>query len=39
MIGALVVGVVGLVVPSRLSQPWVAVGLCIGLASGIGNFR
>lgn len=39
MIGALVAGVIGLVVALLLSQPWVAVGLCIGLALGIGNFR
>jgi hypothetical protein len=39
MIGALITGVLGLVVALLLSQPWVAVGLCVGLALGIGNFR
>lgn len=39
MLGALVVGVVGLVVALLLSQPWVALGLCVGLALGMANFR
>jgi hypothetical protein len=39
MLGALGAGFVGLVVCLLLNQPWVAVGLCIGLAFGMGNFR
>lgn len=39
MVGALVVGVVGLVILLLLSQPWAALGLCIGLGMGMGNFR
>lgn len=39
MVAALIVGVVGLVLLLFLSQPWAALGLCIGLAMGMGNFR
>ncbi len=39
MLSALVVGVLGLVVLLLFSQPWAALGLCIGIALGIGNFR
>lgn len=39
MLGALVVGVLGLVVLLLFSQTWAALGLCIGLALGMGNFR
>ena len=39
MLGALVVGVLGLVVLLLFSQTWAALGLCIGIALGIGNFR
>lgn len=39
MVGALVVGVCGLVVALLFSQPWVALGLCIGLGLGMANFR
>ena len=39
MLGALAVGVVGLVVLLLFSQTWAALGLCIGLALGMGNFR
>src|SRR5579875_1891987 len=39
MLGALVAGVVGLVVLLFVNQTWAALGLCIGLALGMGNFR
>ncbi len=39
MVAALVVGVLGLVVLLLFSQPWAALGLCIGIALGIANFR
>jgi hypothetical protein len=39
MLGALVVGVLGLVVLLLFSQNWAALGLCIGIALGMGNFR
>ncbi len=39
MVGALVVGVVGLAMLLFFNQPWAALGLCIGLAMGMGNFR
>jgi hypothetical protein len=39
MLGALAVGVLGLVVLLLLSQTWAALGLCVGIALGIGNFR
>lgn len=39
MVGALVAGVIGLIVSLLLSQPWFAFGLCLGLALGMGNFR
>ena len=39
MLGALVVGVLGLVVLLLFSQTWAALGLCVGIALGIGNFR
>lgn len=39
MLAALAVGVVGLVVLLLFSQTWAALGLCIGVALGIGNFR
>ncbi len=39
MVSALVVGVLGLVVLLLFSQTWAALGLCIGIALGIGNFR
>lgn len=39
MVGALVVGVVGLGALLFFSQPWAALGLCIGLGMGMGNFR
>jgi hypothetical protein len=39
MVGALVVGVVGLVLALVFSQPWLALGLGIGLGLGMGNFR
>lgn len=39
MVGALVVGVVGLVAALALNQPWVALGLCVGLGLGMTNFR
>ncbi len=39
MVGALVVGVLGLVVLLLFSQTWGALGLCIGIALGIANFR
>ncbi|MDA8313155.1 MAG: hypothetical protein M0Z46_21570 [Actinomycetota bacterium] len=39
MLGALVVGVLGLLVLLLFSQNWAALGLCIGIGLGIGNFR
>jgi hypothetical protein len=39
MVGALVVGVVGLAALLFFDQPWAALGLCIGLGMGMGNFR
>jgi hypothetical protein len=39
MLGALIVGVLGLVILLLLSQNWAALGLCIGIGLGIGNFR
>lgn len=39
MLGAVVVGVISLVIALLFSQPWVALGLCVGLAFGIFNFR
>lgn len=39
MLGALVVGVAGLLVLLLVSQPWAAVGLCGGLGLGMSNFR
>lgn len=39
VLGALVVGVVGLVGSLLLSAPLVGLGLCIGLGMGIVNFR
>ena len=39
MLGALAVGVLGLVVLLLFSQTWAALGLCVGIALGIGNFR
>lgn len=39
MLGALLLGVVGLVVLLLLSQPWAALGFCVGLAIGMSNFR
>ena len=39
MLGSLVLGVVGLIVLLLLSQPWAALGLCVGLAVGMSNFR
>ncbi len=39
MVGALLLGIVGLVVSLLLSQPWFALGLCLGLSLGIANFR
>jgi len=39
MLGALAVGVLGLVVLLLFSQNWAALGLCIGIALGMGNFR
>jgi hypothetical protein len=39
MVSALVVGVVGLVVLLLFNETWGALGLCIGIALGIGNFR
>ncbi|MGH8980960.1 MAG: ATP synthase subunit I [Acidimicrobiales bacterium] len=38
-LGALVVGVVGLVALLFFDQPWAALGLCIGLGMGMANFR
>jgi len=39
MVSALVVGVLGLVVLLLFSQNWAALGFCIGIGMGIGNFR
>jgi hypothetical protein len=39
MVGALCVGVAGFLLLMLLSQPWAALGGCIGIAMGIGNFR
>jgi hypothetical protein len=39
MLSALIVGVLGLVVLLLFSQTWAALGLCVGIALGIGNFR
>lgn len=39
MLGALVAGVVGLVVLTLFNQAWAGLGLCVGLALGISNFR
>jgi ATP synthase I subunit len=39
MLMTLVVGVVGLVVLLLVSQPWAALGLCVGLGLGMLNFR
>ena len=39
MLGALVVGVLGLVALLFFNQTWAALGLCIGIGLGIGNFR
>ncbi|HLW44928.1 MAG TPA: hypothetical protein VKR78_01845, partial [Acidimicrobiales bacterium] len=39
MLGALIVGVLGLVVLLLFSETWAALGLCIGIGLGIGNFR
>lgn len=39
MVTALVVGVVGLAVCLYVNEPWGGLGLCIGLALGISNFR
>ena len=39
MVASLVVGVVGLVALLFFDQPWAALGLCIGIAMGMGNFR
>lgn len=39
MIGALVLGVLGLVVLLFFNLPWAALGLCIGLGVGMINFR
>ena len=39
MLGALVVGVLGLVVLLLFSQNWASLGLCVGIALGMGNFR
>jgi len=39
MLGALALGVVGLVVLLLLSQPWASLGFCVGLAIGMSNFR
>ncbi|MGH9087827.1 MAG: ATP synthase subunit I [Acidimicrobiales bacterium] len=39
MLGALIVGAVGLVVCLVFSQPWAGLGLCVGVALGISNFR
>lgn len=39
MVASLVVGVVGLAALLFFDQPWAALGLCIGIAMGMGNFR
>lgn len=39
MVVALILGVVGLAVLLFFDQPWAALGLCIGLGMGMGNFR
>ncbi|MGH9082271.1 MAG: ATP synthase subunit I [Acidimicrobiales bacterium] len=39
MLGALVAGAVGLVACLLFSQPWAGLGLCVGVALGISNFR
>ncbi len=39
MLSALAVGVLGLVVLLLLSQTWAALGLCVGIGLGMGNFR
>jgi|SRR5579862_65434 len=39
MIGALVLGVVGLAVLLFFDQTWAALGLCVGLGVGMVNFR
>ncbi len=39
MLASLVVGVVGLVAAAALGAPLVGVGLCLGIGTGIVNFR
>jgi hypothetical protein len=39
MLAALVAGFTGLIVLMLLNQPWAGLGLCVGLALGISNFR
>lgn len=39
MVAALAAGVVGLVVLLLFSQNWAALGFCVGIGLGIGNFR
>ncbi len=39
MLMTLVIGVVGLIVLLLVSQPWAALGLCVGLGLGMLNFR
>jgi hypothetical protein len=39
MVAALILGVVGLAALLFFDQPWAALGLCIGLGMGMGNFR
>jgi hypothetical protein len=39
VLSALVLGVLGLVGAVLLSAPWVGLGICIGVAIGIANFR
>lgn len=39
MVTALIVGVVGLAALLFFNQTWGALGLCIGIGLGIGNFR
>lgn len=39
VVWALVVGVVGLVGAAALGAPWVGLGIAVGVAIGIGNFR
>ncbi|HEX3946755.1 MAG TPA: ATP synthase subunit I [Acidimicrobiales bacterium] len=39
MLMSLVMGIVGLVVLLLVSQPWAALGLCVGLGLGMLNFR